>query len=344
MKTSALSLFLVLLAGAAEAEPSLHQPESAEIARILDEVAQGRDGLFGQAVAPALSLDSQATPSAGVLQADSRIAQEIDRVLSAFMDAPDGQRPAATRAAVAAIDKQTATDGASRTFEGQGPSLSLMRQLAFVRSDQVQGGEPVARLRDIVSSFERSPKTDDIYFEYSDPRDLVASTIAKLPGSATSWTTGARPAMAGNTLYTLKKCRQVVLLGWFCNTADYAVRDLAASPTGKASVLITVLRPVGKGRDNPAFSGKQAENVVDGYTAVYLFKQAGSFILIYNLGIQSQLAPTSQPGQGSAGQKTAGGQSEATLGFADPLNAGQKAEYRQLLARLSAELGIKDFP
>lgn len=311
-----------LLAGVAQAQLALREQESVEIKQILDSIVSGQDSLFGQAVAPAISIDAQATPAAA-LKVNARIVQEIDMVLSAFIDAPDGQKIAATRAAVAKLDKETATEGASRTFEGKGPSLSIMRQLAFIPSDEVHGGDPVTRLNDVISSFERSPKTDDDYFEYSNPRDLIGSAIVKLSGSAISWTTGARPSMARGTFYTLKKCRNIILLGWYCNTADYAIHDVASNPIGKASILVTVLRPMPAGQDNPVFSGGQAQNIVDGYTALYLVELAGDLALIYNLGVQYKKGPPNYTSQ---------------------LNAGQKAEYHQLLLRLQADLGVTAFP
>jgi hypothetical protein len=270
-----------------------------------------------------MSLDQKASPALRVQQIDARIAEEIDQVLGAFMNAPEAKKTAATRAAVSQYDKETATDGASRTFEGRSPSLSVMRQLLFIPADQVRTADPVARVTDIISSFERSPKTEDNYFEYSNPRDLAGSTIASLPGSKTSWMTSPRPSMAQNTLYSLKKCRQITLLGWYCNTAYYAVRDLPSEQSGKAAVLLTVLHPLRKGQDNAAFRGGQAKNIVDGYTAVYLVKRSGNLILVYNLGIQYK---TGSPSQTSR------------------LNAGQKQEYQQLVSRLKADLGIAALP
>ena len=129
--------------------------------------------------------------------------------------------------------------------------------------------------------------------------------------------------MARVRLYALKKCRQIILLGWYCNTADYAVRDLVANQGGKASILITVLRPLQKGRDNPVFSSGQAQNIVDGYTAIYLIKRAGDLILVYNLGIQHEPDSPSHT---------------------DQLNAGQKKEYRQLVSHLQIDLGIAALP
>jgi hypothetical protein len=323
MKTAVLIGLGSLIGSAVWAGPALLQPEAREIRQILDAIAGGRDSVFGPAVAPAMSLDEKASPALRVQQIDARIAEEIDRVLGAFMNAPEAQKIAATRAAVAQRDKETATDGASRTFEGGGPSLSVMRQFLFIPADQVHASDPVARVTDIISSFERSPKTDDNYFEYSNPRDLAGSTITKLPGSKSSWSTSPRPSMAQNTLYALKKCRQIVLLGWYCNTAYYAVRDLPSEQSGRASVLLTVLHPLKKGQDNSAFTTGQAENIVDGYTAVYLIKRSGNLILVYNLGIQYK---TSAPSQTSR------------------LNEGQKAEYRQLVSRLKADLGIAALP
>jgi hypothetical protein len=322
MKTAILVLSS-LIGSAGWAGAALLQPDARDISQILDAIAGGRDRVFGPAVAPAMSLDQKASPALRVQQIDARIAEEIDQVLGAFMNAPEAKKTAATRAAVAQHDKETATDGASRTFEGHGPSLSVMRQLLFLPADQVHAADPVARVTDIISSFERSPKTDDNYFEYSNPRDLAGSTIARLPGSKTSWMTSARPSMAQNTLYSLKKCRQITLLGWYCNTAYYAVRDLPSEQSGKASVLLTVLHPLRKGQDNSAFTSGQAKNIVDGYTAVYLVKRSGNLILVYNLGIQYK---TSSPSQTSR------------------LNAGQKQEYQQLVSRLKADLGIPALP
>src|SRR5438270_4942417 len=118
MKTAILIGLGSLICSAVWAGSALLQPEAREIRQTLDTIAGGRDSVFGPAVAPAMSLDEKASPALRVQQIDARIAEEIDQVPGAFMNAPDAQKIAATRAAVAQRDKETATDGASRTFEG----------------------------------------------------------------------------------------------------------------------------------------------------------------------------------------------------------------------------------
>src|ERR1700741_1224156 len=121
MKTAILVLSS-LIGSAGWAGAALLQPDARHISQILDAIGGGRDRVFGPAVSPAMSLDQKASPALRVQQIDARIAEEIDQVLGAFMNAPESKKTAATRAAVAQHDKETATDGASRTFEGHGPS------------------------------------------------------------------------------------------------------------------------------------------------------------------------------------------------------------------------------
>ena len=101
-------------------------------------------------------------------------------------------------------------------FEGSSPSLAFFRQLLFVPAAGI-GGNPVGKVMQISSKFVRSPKADDTYYEYSDPANLKQSTVFELAGSDTSWTTGARPPMESGSVYALKKCRHIFILGWYCN-------------------------------------------------------------------------------------------------------------------------------
>jgi hypothetical protein len=286
---------------------------------ILATIAQGRDPAFGKAVAPALSLDPALPPAARAAQIVTRIAHEVETVVAAFASATDAERIAKTKAAVARFSAETARDGAARSFEGSGPALSVMRQLLFAPA-QSAGADPAAKVTDIVSSFERSPKTDDSYYAYANPADLRGSQVTELPGSDTSWTTKAQPAMTPGQVYALKKCRHVFMLGWYCNTQLYQVRDL---PGSGVKLLLTFLHPLPPGADNPRFTDDRAKNIVDGYTAAYVVASAGALVLVYDLGIQS--SPDEPGHQGM-------------------LNSGHKEEYQQLSTRLAAALGLAKLP
>ncbi len=316
MRTVA-ALLCWLLSGAATVAAPLRADQ---IAPVLGTIAQGKDPAFGQAVAPAQSLDAQQPPAERAAAIITRIAQEIGRVAAAFAAASPAQRATATRAAVAAFDPETAKDGASRRFEGKGPSLSVMRQLLFVPAEKA-GADPAGRVMQIISAFEHSPKTDDTYYEYSNPADPKASQVAELPGSDASWTSRAQPPMAPGRVYALKKCRHIVILGWYCNTSLYQVRDIPGADGAK--LLATILRPLPKGADNAKFQDARAENIVSGYTAAYVVTATPDMVLVYNLGMQSSADAPSQESR---------------------LNAGQKEEYRQLVSRIAAELGIARLP
>ena len=112
--------------------PARSLPSQEAFSDILSTIVQGRDPAFGRAVAPALSLDTRASPAERAAQIVARLAREIETVMSAFADAPDADRIARTKAAVVQFSPETARDGASRSFEGNGPALSVMRQVLFV--------------------------------------------------------------------------------------------------------------------------------------------------------------------------------------------------------------------
>jgi hypothetical protein len=312
----ALLLFLFVLSPDARAEAPV---PASRLSPVLTTIAQGRDPAFGTAVAPALGLNAGAPAEARAAAVIARMTQEIEQVTSAFANAAPADKIKATRDAVARVSPETAQDGASRSFEGNGPSLSLMRQLLFVPAAQA-GADPTARVIEIISQFERSPKPDDIYYAYADPRDLTRA-VTEEKGSDTSWTTGARPAMQPGKVYLLKKCRHIPVLGWYCNTQLYQIRDLPGAPGVK--LLLTFLRPLPKGADNARFSDGRAENIVDGYTAAYVVVRSGDLVLVYNLGVQSRPDTASQQSR---------------------LNEGQKAEYRQLVKRIEAVLNIPKLP
>jgi hypothetical protein len=314
--TIALLLLLVLSPVARAATPV----PANRLSELLLTIAQGKEPAFGMAVAPALGVDARSPAAARAAVVIERIAHEIEQVTSAFASAAPADKIAATRAAVARVSPETARDGAARSFEGNGPSLSVMRQLLFVPTAKA-GADPTSRVMEIISQFERSPKTDDTYYEYADAMDLKRSVV-DLPGSAASWTTKARPAMEPGKVYALKKCRRIPVLGWYCNTQLYQIRELpGADPSVK--LLLTFLRPLTKGADNPAFKGGKAENIVDGYTAAYVTLASGDLVLVYSLGIQSRPDKASQQSR---------------------LNTGHKEEYRQLVSRLEAALAIPKLP
>ena len=314
--TIALLILIVPSFGARAAAPV----PANRLVELLSTIAEGRDPAFGAAVAPALGIDRQASTGARAKTVIARMAQEIEQVTAAFAGAAPSDRIAATRAAVGRVSPETARDGASRSFEGDGPSLSVMRQLLFVPTGAA-GADPTSRVMEIIGRFERSPKPDDTYFEYADAMNLKGPVV-ELRGSADSWTTKARPAMEPGKVYALKKCRNVPVLGWYCNTQLYQVRTLpGADPSVR--LLITFLRPLPKGADNPSFSGGRAENIVDGYTATYVVVASGDLVLVYSLGIQSRPDKASQQSR---------------------LNAGHKEEYRQLVRRLEAALQIPKLP
>jgi hypothetical protein len=245
------------------------------------------------------------------------LAQEIERVATAFLDAPASGKIAATKAVVAAINPETARDGAAYAFEGSGPSVAVTRQLFFVPTANL-GANAVDKVVDISTKFVRSPKTDDTYYEYSDPANLKQSTVLGMPGSDTSWTTGARPPMTSGAVYALKKCRHIFVLGWYCNTALYQLRDLPGSG-GQVKLLLTVLYSLPGGADNAEFIDARAENVADGFSAIYVLVVSGDQILVYNPAVQSK---------------------SGTVSMQDSLNAGLKEQYGRLVSRFGAELGL----
>lgn len=318
-RAGAISLILLLIPSSA-AFAAAPFPASTVVA-MLSNIARGRDAAFGPAVAPALGLDAQLPPSERASSLIKQMVHEIESVTSAFVNAPSQEKIAATRAEVAHFNRETARDGASRSFEGSGPSLSYMRQLLFVPTAKA-GKDPVDRVIEIISRFERSPKTEDNYYEYTDPKNLVRSKIIDLPGSSTSWTAQAQPAMIPGKVYALKKCRHIFIMGWYCNTQLYQVRDLPGSGSG-IKLLLTFLRPLPKNADNPAFSGGKAENIVDGYTAAYVVMNSGDLVLVYDLGIQSRADATN---------------------FQSRLDEGQKKEYRELVSLIEKSLDITKLP
>src|SRR5580692_1423707 len=124
------ALLVPLLIAAAGANAA---PLPAELtAGALTAIADGKDKAFGAAVAPAQSLDAGRSRDERIHAIVARIAAEVEAVTTAFAAAPAAEKIAATKAAVAQFSPETARDGASRSFEGSGPSLSLMRQVLFV--------------------------------------------------------------------------------------------------------------------------------------------------------------------------------------------------------------------
>src|SRR5258706_13693566 len=123
-----------LIASLAIASDVAYVPPPPALQNPLTTIAAGQDKAFGSAVAPAQSLDPGHSREDRVRAVIDGIAAEIDAVKTVFATASPADRIGATKAAVARFSPETAHDGASRSFEGSGPSLSFMRQLLFVPS------------------------------------------------------------------------------------------------------------------------------------------------------------------------------------------------------------------
>jgi hypothetical protein len=294
---------------------------AAQVEAMMNNIAKGRDDSFTQPVALAWSLNTDHSTADRIREVNARMAQEIERVVTAFVNAPAAEKIATTTAVVAQIDLETALNGADEVFEGSGPGLAVMRQLLIVPAADI-GANPVDKLMQISSSFVRSPKTADVYYEYSDPANLKKSSILAMPGSNTSWTTGARPPMATGPVYALKKCRDIFILGWYCDTSLYQVRDLPGSG-GRVKFLLTVLYSLPRGADNAIFTDDRAENVVDGFSAIYVVLVSDDQLLVYDTGVQYKTGDTSHQGS---------------------LNDGLKEEYRQFVSLLNTDLRIAKLP
>ena len=307
-----------VLAASALPATAMAQLRAADIAAVLDGMAEGRDPAFPQTLAMAWTLDANQPLPDRIRAANAEIAREIEQVANAFVLAPPAGRIAAAKDAVAQLDPAAARDGAAYEFQGSGPSLAILRQLLFVPG---QSGL-VDTVMAISSAFVRSPKPDDTYFVYSDAADIRRSAVTELAGSDTSWTAGAQPPMTPGVVYAIKKCRHLFVLGWFCNTSLYQVRDLPGS-RGRVKLLLTALLALPPGADNAAFTGGRASNVADGFTAVYVVLSADDMVLIFNPGIQSKTGSNSFQGR---------------------LEAGLQEQYRQLRQRLGTELGLGDLP
>ena len=312
---------LWLIAVAAIPLPAIAQTSvtADQIGAMLNDIAQGRDKSFTEPTALAWSLDTPRPLADRIATINTALAQEIERVTGAFVGAAPAEKIAATKAMVATIDAQTTHDGAGYVFSGSGPSLAFFRQLLFVPA---AGADPVGTIMSISSRFVRSPKTVDYYYEYSDPTNLKQSSVVELAGSGTSWTTGARPPMAADTIYALKKCRDIFILGWFCTTSLYQVRDLPGSG-GAVKLLLTAQRVLASGADNAEFNDDRGKNAVDGYTALYVVIASGGTVLVYNVGAESVNGSLSVQGK---------------------LTDALKEQHALLVSRISAELKIDKLP
>src|SRR5215470_56933 len=124
----------VLVASLAIASDVATVPQATALKTPLVTIAAGQDKAFGAAVAPAQSLDPEHSRDDRIRAVIERMTSEMDAVKTAFATASPADRISATKTVVGRFSPETAHDGASRSFEGNGPSLSFMRQLLFVPS------------------------------------------------------------------------------------------------------------------------------------------------------------------------------------------------------------------
>lgn len=317
-QSTLLSLACLTLSNTATAVELIQLDQ--EIDFKLTRVVRGQDPIFGQSVLPAQSIEPQGTAESRVEEITKGFSQELSFVANAFLNAPEDKIEATTQEAVFQFSAETSKEGAARTLEGRGPILSYLRQFAVIKSSPKLGDDPVTSILSLVSAFESTPKPEDYYYHYENSHSLSLGDVTELrSGSSAHYLTHPRPASSADESRSLKKCRKIIVLGWFCNTSIYGWSKLPTSSQAEAGVFINVLIDLEKVGEHAKFKrDARGKNLVDGYTSALLVVRKQDSILIYQTGAQS------------------GGRDPGS--FAAQINDGHKLEYRQMMELIRSKL------
>ncbi len=288
------------------------------IKKILSERATGDSAVFAKAISPALSLQTNLSETERIATVNNQITNEIQVVTSAIVAAKADQVPAAAHAAAAKFDVGLADSSGHINFEGDDPSAAQTRNLFLIPKASIRSPHPAAEVINTLTSYKRSAKTNDFFFDYQEPLNLTVGQVTQRVGSETSWLKPeALKEFDIGKNYVLKKCRQ--LLGWRCITSLYRV-DAVESRTGKSYILFIGLYDMDANPDNAFYANdKRTKNQITGSTAIYIVKETQNWIAIYGSDYQFNNAKNS---------------------FAGAIQKEYVNDQARLKQRLSADLGI----
>ena len=257
----------------------------AGLLNFLNTMTLSNNGFYNKVLSPAKSLNMDLSESDRTLEINTKVAGEIDSVLTAFKNAREGNKLQAVQSEVSKFDPEViSNNGAHIIFFNDGPSAAFSRVLMMVEKKAGSTANAETMLNSF-SSYKRSAIPSTYVYEYSNASSITQSTIKTGVGTELTWKMPmAAEAIKPNQDIVLKKCRQI--FGWKCVTSLYRTTQILS---GKDSIKLLyvgiynlVLNP-----DHPEFAGdKRSTNQITGSTAFYAVRESANWIILY--GIDSQ--------------------------------------------------------
>lgn len=252
----------------------------------LNAMALSNNGFYNKVLSPAKSLNLNLSESDRTLEINSKVADEIDSVLTVFKNSKEEHKLQAVQAQVSRFDPEViSNNGAHIIFFNEGPSAAFSRVLMMVEKKPGNSVATAEALLNSFSSYKRSAIPSTYVYEYSDAANISQSKIKSGVGSDLTWKLPmAADAIKPNQDLVLKKCRQI--FGWKCVTSLYRTTQIF---TGSDSIklLYAGIYNLASNPDHPDFaSDKRSTNQITGSTAFYAVRESASWIILY--GIDSQ--------------------------------------------------------
>lgn len=259
-------------------------PEASQVSKVLTERTNGNDAYYNRMLAPAKSLDVQRSESDRIHSVNGQISHEIEMVVSAFKNASEENKAEAVKEAISGFENQVNNNGGVFiTFTNSNPSAANSRAITLI--PKTNGFITAASVLNVFSSYKRSPKGSDQFYEYSNPQDLTNSDVrASSGGEASHLLPQAASPMKVGQNYAIKKCRQI--MGWRCVTAIFRI-DNYLKGADSFGMFFSSMADLSNNPDHAQFShDSRSVNQVSGSTTVYVVKESAKWIMIYGTEVQ----------------------------------------------------------
>lgn len=252
------------------------------ILNVLNKFTFDNTSFYQKVISPAKILDIEKPDNIRISEINTKIATEMDLVLTAFETAEGDKKQAAVVDTLKKFDSQiTESNTTHIEFTGKQPSSAIGRVVLVSRK---KPETTLNQIMNIITSFKRSAKKLDFVYEYSDSRNLSGSTIIETIGDDNTWKKENAPKEFefGND-YALKKCRQI--LSWKCITTLYNANQISDHGF-TLNYLYMGNYNLSNNSDNSYFnSDERTKNQVSGSTALYIVSESADWFIIYGIDI-----------------------------------------------------------
>ena len=250
---------------------------SNEIKSLLSQFTLSNDDFYKRVISPAVSVEGMQNDLVNRTNLiNTRMSDYLTSVAEAFDHTEEAQKMNAVLSLANSLDRNlNSSRSASITFTNSSPSAAFAKNI-FIFERQNATAEEVLNS---ISSYKRSPKPDDYFYEYPNYEALTMGLPIEKKGNDTSWLKpAAMPAMGLGTTLALKKCRQI--FGWRCTTTLFRANALNSTPN-KSYYLFMGTYDLNRNPDNAEFARDgRSKNQIAGSTGMIIVKESQNYILL----------------------------------------------------------------